>query len=566
MGDAGQELRITRFSGLDEINAQNVAPARRVVDLLDRLVRGHEAAPLVVGNTMYVVTPFPEHPLRARSDAAGRADANGSTTRSRSAAAQGVACCDVVNRGAAYADGRIFFNTLDDHTIALDAATGQQMWNTKLGDINSGETMTMAPLVVKGKVLVGNSGGEFGVRGWLTALDAATGSDRLARLQHRPGQGRADRPELQAVLRERPRQGSRRHDLAAGAGGRSAAARCGAGSPTIPSSNLIYYGTANPGPWNPEQRPGRQQVDRRHLRARPGYRRGASGSISPARTISTTTTASTRLLADLPIGERVTRKVLMHPDRNGYIYVIDRATGEVLSATPFGYINSNRRRRPEDRPPDSGRREDAASRARSCATSARRRPARRTGSRRRSRRAPACSTSRTRTSAWTSRRSRRTTSPARRTSAPNVRLQGRARRQPRRVHGVGSGRRQGGVGDQGELSGLERRARDRRRRRLLRHDGRLVQGGGREDRRAAVAVQDAARESSASRSSTAARTASSTSRSSPALAAGPGAIVGDDLDPRDADRRQRLRRRAGGPENGHHTRRHALRLLAWGGR
>ena len=91
------------------------------------------------------------------------------------ASSQGVACCDVVNRGAAYADGRIFFNTLDTQTIALDAASGRELWRTKLGDITRGETMTMAPLVVKDKVLVGNSGGELGVRGWLTALDAATG-------------------------------------------------------------------------------------------------------------------------------------------------------------------------------------------------------------------------------------------------------------------------------------------------------------------------------------------------------------------------------------------------------
>jgi outer membrane protein assembly factor BamB len=77
--------------------------------------------------------------------------------------------------GAAYADGRVFFNTLDNHTVAVEARTGRELWKTKLGDINRGETMTMAPLVVKGKVLVGNSGGEMGVRGWLTALDASNG-------------------------------------------------------------------------------------------------------------------------------------------------------------------------------------------------------------------------------------------------------------------------------------------------------------------------------------------------------------------------------------------------------
>src|SRR5919108_384300 len=76
-------------------------------------------------------------------------------------AAQGVACCDVVNRGAAYADGKVVFNTLDVHTIAVDARTGRELWNTKLGEINRGETITMAPLIVRDRVLVGNSGGEL---------------------------------------------------------------------------------------------------------------------------------------------------------------------------------------------------------------------------------------------------------------------------------------------------------------------------------------------------------------------------------------------------------------------
>src|SRR5206468_11749944 len=89
-----------------------------------------------------------------------------------------VAGCEVVDRGSASGDGLMFFNTLDDHTIAVEAASGRELWNTQVGDINHGESMTMAPLVVRDKVLVGNSGGEFGVRGWLTALDA--GSGRIA--------------------------------------------------------------------------------------------------------------------------------------------------------------------------------------------------------------------------------------------------------------------------------------------------------------------------------------------------------------------------------------------------
>ena len=108
----------------------------------------------------------------------------------------------MVNRGAAYADGQIFFNTLDNQTIAVDAATGKEVWRTKLGDIKLGETMTMAPLVVKGKVLVGNSGGEFGVRGWLTALDAATGKIAWRAYSTGPDKDVLIGAELQAVLRQ----------------------------------------------------------------------------------------------------------------------------------------------------------------------------------------------------------------------------------------------------------------------------------------------------------------------------------------------------------------------------
>src|SRR6185295_15322678 len=73
------------------------------------------------------------------------------------ASSQGVACCDVVNRGAAFYKDRIYYNTLDLNTVAVDAATGKEVWRTKLGDINTGESMTMAPIVAKGKVIVGNS-------------------------------------------------------------------------------------------------------------------------------------------------------------------------------------------------------------------------------------------------------------------------------------------------------------------------------------------------------------------------------------------------------------------------
>ena len=164
----------TRFSGLAQINRANIGQLKLAFTFSTGIVKGHEAAPLVVGSTMYIVTPFPNYVYALDLTQPG-APVKWKYDPKPAAAAQGVACCDVVNRGAAYADGRIFINTLDNFTVAIDAATGAEIWRTQLGDINKGETMTMAPLVADGKVLVGNSGGEMGVRGWLTALDAGSG-------------------------------------------------------------------------------------------------------------------------------------------------------------------------------------------------------------------------------------------------------------------------------------------------------------------------------------------------------------------------------------------------------
>src|SRR5688572_10982010 len=142
----------TRFSTLEEINTTNAAELTLAWSFSTGVNRGQEAAPLVVGGTMYVVTPYPNI-LYALDLTQPGAPTRWTYRPEPLSAAQGVACCDVVNRGPAYADGRIFYNTLDAHTVAVDAETGREIWRTKLGDINKGETMTMAPLVVKGKVL-----------------------------------------------------------------------------------------------------------------------------------------------------------------------------------------------------------------------------------------------------------------------------------------------------------------------------------------------------------------------------------------------------------------------------
>jgi len=165
----GKDEAGTRFSSLDQITRSSIRQLGPKVVFSTGYLRGHEAPPLVVDGTMFIVTPFP-NVLYALDLTRPGAPVKWKYEPKPLAAAQGVACCDVVNRGAVYADGAVFFNTLDNRTVAVDAATGKPRWAVQLGDINKGETMTMAPFVARDKVLVGNSGGELGVRGWLTAL------------------------------------------------------------------------------------------------------------------------------------------------------------------------------------------------------------------------------------------------------------------------------------------------------------------------------------------------------------------------------------------------------------
>ncbi|TMG94237.1 MAG: PQQ-dependent dehydrogenase, methanol/ethanol family, partial [Betaproteobacteria bacterium] len=161
--DDGAEWRMpardyanTRFSPLDEITPSNASQLQLAFSFSTGVEKGHEAAPIVVGDTMYVVTPYPNYVFAFDLTKPG-ANVKWKFDPKTNASAQGVACCDVVNRGAVYAEGRLFFNTLDNHAIALEATSGKEVWRAKLGEIQLGQTITMAPLVVKGKVLVGNS-------------------------------------------------------------------------------------------------------------------------------------------------------------------------------------------------------------------------------------------------------------------------------------------------------------------------------------------------------------------------------------------------------------------------
>jgi PQQ-dependent dehydrogenase (methanol/ethanol family) len=328
----------TRFSALDQITTQNVKDLKVSWTFSTGVLRGQVAAPLVVGETMYVVTPFPN--ILYALDLTNPGTTRWSFEPKPLSVAQGVACCDVVNRGAAYADGRVFFNTLDNHTVAVDAESGEEIWRTKLGEINRGETMTMAPLVVKGKVLVGNSGGEFGVRGWLTALDAATG--RVVWRAYSTG------PDREVLLGDRFKPfypADRQPDLGVKSWPGDAW-KVGGGNvwgfvSYDPELDLVYYGTANPGPWNPEVRPGDNKWTSAVFARDPDDGQGVWAYQWTPHDLYDHDGINENVLLDLE-WKGGPRKVLVHAERNGYVYVLDRTTGEVLSAEPFHFITAYR--------------------------------------------------------------------------------------------------------------------------------------------------------------------------------------------------------------------------------
>jgi PQQ-dependent dehydrogenase (methanol/ethanol family) len=335
---AAKDYQSTRYSGLSQINTTNVQNLQPAWTFSTGVARGHEAAPLVVGGTMYLVSPFPNHVFALDLTRPG-APLKWKYTPPQLRAAQGVACCDVVNRGAAYADGKIFFNTLDVQTVALDTATGREVWRTRLGDINRGETMTMAPLVVKGKVLVGNSGGEMGVRGWLTALDEETGEIAWRAYSTGPDEEVLIGPDFKPFYPQ-----DRGRDLGVSSwpedGWKTGGGAVWGWLSYDPELDLVYYGTGNPGPWNPDQRPGDNRWTSGIFARRPETGEAVWFYQWTPHDVHDYDGINENVVLTLPIGGRP-RKVLVRPERNGYVYVLDRATGQVLSADTFVHVTSS---------------------------------------------------------------------------------------------------------------------------------------------------------------------------------------------------------------------------------
>jgi alcohol dehydrogenase (cytochrome c) len=319
-----------RYSTLKQITAANVKDLRPVWTFSTGVLRGHEGGPLIIGDVMYVHTPFPNKVFALDLNESGKIIWSYEPKQDPNVIP--VMCCDTVNRGVAYGDGKIILDQADATVVALDAKTGKELWKVANGDAKKGETMTSAPMIVKDKVLVGISGGEFGVQGRLTAYNLKDGS--LAWKAYSVG------PDSEILFDDKTTS------LGKPVGKDSSVStwegdqwKIGGGATWgwysyDPELNLIYYGSGNPSTWNPAQRPGDNKWSMTIFARNP--------DTGVAKWVYQMTPhdewdydgINEMVLADIPVKGKPT-KALVHFDRNGFGYTLDRTNGELLVAEKY---------------------------------------------------------------------------------------------------------------------------------------------------------------------------------------------------------------------------------------
>jgi PQQ-dependent dehydrogenase (methanol/ethanol family) len=320
-----------RYSKLNQITADNVGKLKVAWTFSTGVLRGHEGNPLVIGNMMYVHTPFPNIVYALNLDDGGSIVWKYEPKQDPNVIP--VMCCDTVNRGVAYGDGKIILHQADTTVVALDAKTGAVVWSVKNGDPSKGSTGTSAPMVIKDKVLIGISGGEFGVRGSLTAYNLKDGT--LAWRGYSMG------PDADTLM-----DPDKTTHLGKPVGKDSGTAtwegdqwQIGGGTTWGWYSydkdlNLVYYGTGNPSTWNPKQRPGDNRWSMTIFARDVG--------TGMAKWVYQMTPhdewdydgINEMILADINVKGQP-RKALVHFDRNGLAYTLDRTNGELLVAEKY---------------------------------------------------------------------------------------------------------------------------------------------------------------------------------------------------------------------------------------
>jgi PQQ-dependent dehydrogenase (methanol/ethanol family) len=320
-----------RFSTLNQITSENAGKLQVAWTFSTGVLRGHEGAPLVIGDVMYVHAPFPNTVFALDLNSDGKILWKYEPKQDPNVIP--VMCCDTVNRGVAYGDGKIFLHQADTTLVALDAKSGKVAWSVKTDDPSKGATGTDAPLVVKDKVYVGVSGGEFGVRGWFAAYSLADGKQVW--------RGYSMGPESDTLI-----EPGKTTDLGKPVAAHSSEAswqgdqwKIGGGDTWgwksyDPKTNLIFYGSGNPSTWNPKQRPGDNKYSMTIW-----ARDADTGTVKWLYQMTPHDEwdydgVNEMVLTDQNIGGKE-RHLLVHFDRNGFGYTLDRDNGELLVAAKY---------------------------------------------------------------------------------------------------------------------------------------------------------------------------------------------------------------------------------------
>jgi PQQ-dependent dehydrogenase (methanol/ethanol family) len=322
----------TRHSSLTQINAQNVFKLHVAWTMSTGALRGHEGQPLVVGNMMYFESAYPNYVYAIDLDSYWHIVWKFVPQQDKMAPS--VACCDLVNRGIAYANGKILMTTLDAKVYALDAKTGKVMWTAQNGDPKLGQTITGAPLIIRDKVLVGISGGEYGVRGYLSAFNLDTG--KLVWRAYSVG------PDSDILFDEKTIDGATQRPVGANSSVKTWQNedwKLGGGTTWgwytyDPQLNLVYYGSGNPGTWNPTQRPGDNKWSMTLFGRNPDTGVAAWAYQMTPHDGWDYDGINESVLTQSQVGN-TTVPTLTHFDRNGFAYLLDRRNGKLIAANKF---------------------------------------------------------------------------------------------------------------------------------------------------------------------------------------------------------------------------------------
>ena len=320
-----------RFTELKQITPQNVKHLTPAWTFSTGVLRGHEGGPLVIGDVMYFSTPFPNivYALDLNHDGTilwkYEPKQDPSVIR--------VMCCDTVNRGVAYGNGMIFLHQADTTLVALDAKTGKTVWSVKDGNPAVGATGTSAPLVVKDKVLIGVSGGAFGVRGYVSAYDITTGKRAWRAYSEGPDKDTLIDPvkttDLGKPVGENASEKTWKGDQWKIGGGDTQG-----WISYDPTLNLIYYGSGNPSTWNPVQRPGDNKWSMTIWARDPDTGMATWVYQMTPHDQWDYDGVNEMILTDQVMDGKM-RRLLTHFDRNGFGYTLDRVNGALLVAQKY---------------------------------------------------------------------------------------------------------------------------------------------------------------------------------------------------------------------------------------